>query len=295
MDGCGGECGECADGKQCDFVDNTCKDKGECTYTGPVLGQKLVYMEIGKGGHAGEAIDVDGDDSTCAPVGDCEDGLNNQLSGLLGQLEQFVDADAEIANAMLEGSIILLVEFMDKKDDGTEFVMNMYIGEAKEPVETCDFQSALCDYYIKADSLDPFTCKPIIFFDNTTITDGKLAGGGPDALFKISIPIQEGLILDVVANMAQIVADVNGEGEAMMLENGLIGGAVRKDALMEAVEYLPEDIDLPVSKDMIKNLLDMFITPDVDTDDDGEMDGASIGVKFSSIAGTIQDLEPAGE
>jgi hypothetical protein len=292
IDGCGGTCGACEDGFACQ--DSMCVEEGDCsTVTFGDTVQKVVYMEIGKGGHAGEALDVDGDADTCAPAGDCEDGLNNQLSGLLGQLEQFVDADAEITNALVEGSIILVVEMKEMMTDGSEFSMNMYIGEVADP--ECDFQTANCAYLVKPDSLDPVTCKPIIAFDNTTITDGKLMAGGPDNIFKVTIPVSEDLILDVTANMAQVTGDVVGEGDAMIIENGLIGGAVRKDKLMEAVDLIPADAELPVSKDMIKNLLDMFITPDVDTDDDGEMDGASIGVKYGTIAGSISGLEAAAE
>jgi hypothetical protein len=288
-DGCGGQCGTCEDGFICQA--GACLEKGVCTMDAVTENvQKVVYMEIGKGGKAGEALDVDGDPDTCAPAGDCEDGLNNQLSGLLGQLEQFVDADAEIANALAEGSIILVAEMVDMAIDGTEFTMNMYIGELAE--EGCDFQTAKCGYYVKPDSFDPVSCKPVIAFENTTITDGKLVAGGPDNIFKVTIPVSEDLILDVTANMAQVTGDVTGDGDGMMIENGLIGGAVRKDKLMEAVDLIPEDAELPVSKDMIKNLLDMFIQPDVDTDDDGTPDGASIGVKFSTIAGTITGLEP---
>ena len=250
-------------------------------------------MEIGKGGLPGEALDVDGDPDTCAPADNCEGGLNNQLSGLLGQLEQFVDADAEIANALAEGSIILLADMTDAVDDGTEFAMPMYIGELGP--EECAHQEALCDYYVKVDSFDPITCEPLIMFDPASITDGKLVAGGPDAKFSVTIPVQDNLVLSVTADMAQLNGDIAGEGEAMTITNGLIGGAVRKDKLMEAVDLIPEDAELPVSKDMIKNLLNMFVIPDVDTDDDGEPDAASIGVKFGTIAGQVIGLEPEGE
>lgn len=286
-DGCGGDCGECLDGFLCQA--NACVEKGVCTM-GEAPVQKVVFMEIGKGGHAGEALDVDGDADTCAPADDCEDGLNNQLSGLLGQLSQFVDADAEIATALLEGSIVLLVDMTDATTDGVEFAMPMYIGALSD--EECDWQAAFCDYYVGVDSFDPVSCEPVIMFETTSITDGVLVAGGPDAKFSVTIPVQENLVLSVTADMAQINGDVSGEGEAMIIENGLIGGAVRKDKLMEAVDLIPEDAELPVSKDMIKNLLNMFVIPDVDTDDDGEPDAASIGVKFGSIAGKVIGLEP---
>ena len=291
-DGCGGTCGECAG-------DEACTVMGECVagcdYENMMFSdviQKINVMEMGKGGQPGEALDVDGDPDTCAPADNCTDGLNNQLSGLLGQLEQFVDADAEIANALAEGSIILLAEMVDMMTDGTEFTMNMYIGEL--PLEsTCLHQEAKCDYLVNPDSYDLSTCLPLIKFDNTIIDDGELLAGGPENDFTISIPIQEGLVLAVTANMAQIMATVQGEGDAMVMVNGLIGGAVRKDKLMEAIDLVPPDAleGLPVSPEMIKNLLNMFVVPDVDEDGDGELDAASIGVKFGTIAGAITGVD----
>jgi len=34
----------------------------------------------------------------------------------------------------------------------------------------------------------------------------------------------------------------------------------------------------------------MFLAPDVDTDDDGEVDAVSLGVKFATIPATISGL-----
>ena len=294
-DGCGGTCGDCGD-KICD-ADKKCQAKAEdcppVDYEFSADTQKINQMEIGKGGHPGEALDVDNDPDTCAPADDCEGGLNNQLSGLLKQLAQFVDADAEITTALDEGQIILLSENVGLATDGSVFTINMYIGEAVADKETCDFQADLCEYVAKPDSLDPITCLPHIMFDNATITDGKLFAGGADSVFKFAIPISEGIIFDVAASMATISGDYDENADPPAIVNGLIGGAVRKDKLMEAVDLIPEDAGLPVSAEMIKNLLDMFVVPDVDTDDDGEPDAASIGVKFGTIPGTITGWEEA--
>jgi len=292
-DGCGGTCGDCGD-KSCDLAQGVCVD--ECVLPeafGDVV-SKLNYMAVGAGGHAGEALDVDNDPDTCAPAGDCEDGLNNQLSGLLGNISAFVDPDAEIEKALAEGQIILLAESTAYTTDGTPFTVNMYMGEVVEPVEACDVQTAVCDYYVKPDSFDVY-CDPLIAFDNATINGTALAAGGPDYQFAISIPVQEGLIFNVTANMAQLVGVMAGEGDDLTITDGLIGGAVRKDKLMEAIDLVPAETweELPVGKDMVKNLLDMFVEPDVDTDDDGELDAASVGVKFGAIAGNIVGLEPA--
>jgi len=290
--GCGGVCGECTDGKVCDPDNSTCAVPGVCEPTFDAHVGKLNYLAIGVGGHAGEALDVDGDPTTCAPDGDCEDGLNNQLSGLLGQLEAFVNVQEELDKALAGGDVLLLAEMVEPKEDGTEFTLNMYLGKNVKPVEECDYQTAACEYYAGKDSFNAVSCKPIIFFENAVLNAGKLHAGGPDDLFSVSIPIQDGVVITVTANMAQVIGDVTLSPVA--IDNGLIGGAVRKDKIMEAVDMLPADVvaELPVSIDMVKSMLDMFITPDVDTDGDDEPDGASIGIKFKAIAGTIVGMEP---
>jgi hypothetical protein len=287
-DGCGGSCGACGSGLACG------KD-GQC-HTTECLdeivfqeAQKIHEMSIGDGGHPGEALDVDGDPDTCAPDGDCEGGLNNQLSGLLDQIVQFVDANAELAKALDEGTIVLLAETVDFADDGSAFTLNMYLGDPVADKETCDFQVETCDYLVDPGSFDLSTCLPLIAFDNATVTDGVLTAGGPEYLFTVSIPVSEGLVLDVTAHMAQIVGTIVGEGSERTITDGLVGGAIRKKELIESVEAVPDEMfeGSPVSKPMIINIIEMFIVPDVDTDDDDEADAASVGIKFATIPAVL--------
>jgi len=315
-DGCGGSCGVCDDGFicsgenvcECDAVSN-CEGKecgddgcggtcGQCASGGcgpdefsPAV-QKINSLAVGKGGYPGEGLDVDNDPDTCSPTDDCDSGINNQMAGLLSQLSQFVDADSELMNALEEGQIVLLLESVGLKTDGTVFIVNFYMAELVEDKETCDYQAEKCEYMVKQESFDPATCNPVATFDDARITDGKLTGGGPEAVFVISIPIVEGVSVDLAANMAQLAGDAVFDRGEMFLDNGVMAGAIRKDKLMEAIDLIPEDpeFELPVSKDMIKNLLNMFVKPDVDTDDDGTADAASIGIKFTSIPGTIAGI-----
>ena len=283
-------CGACAEGYEC--AAGECLAAGDCVNTYHDLSsvvQKIAAMTIGKGGHPGEALDVDDNPETCAPADDCEQGLNNQLSGLLSQLEAFVDADAEIAVALEEGSIVLLMEFVSMSNSGSPFTINLLTGSPVEDRGICDYQADKCDYLVDVSSFDPVFCDPVISFDNATISDGKLWAGGADYVFVVPVPIQEGFLLVVEAHMAKLSAVVSGSGDTMKLTDGLLGGAVRKDKLMEAVDLLPEE-GLPVGKGMIKNLLDMFVQPDVDADFDGELEAASIGMKFGAIAGNIVGL-----
>ena len=179
---------------------------------------------------------------------------------------------------------------MEFKDDGTPFIINTYLGDAVEDKEICDWQSEQCGYTVKSDSFDLAACKALVSFDNATVVDGKLAAGGPDHLFMFSIPISATAQLDVTANMAQLAADVLADGDGIKLENGIIGGALRKDMLLAAVDKIPDDANLPISKEMFGSTLNMFIKPDIDTDGDGEADAASFGLKFETIAGTITDI-----
>jgi len=265
-----------------------CHDPEGCEFTFDPA-QKVNYMAIGKGGLPGEALDVDDDPDTCSPSGNCEGGHDNQLSDLLEQLAAFVDPDEEIATALAEGKIVLLAETVGFADDGSQFTINMYLGDAEDEKEVCDWQVDKCNYFAKGDSFDLATCEPLIAFDNATVNGGKLHAGGPDSLFTIAIPISEGAMFQVTANMAQMVGDVVTDGEEITIESGVIGAAVRKDKMLEAVELLPEEFfdGLPVGKEMIMSLLEMFVVEDIDTDDDGVLDAASIGVKYATIPALI--------
>ena len=130
--------------------------------------------------------------------------------------------------------------------------------------------------------------------------DGKLTAGGKDYKFGVVIPITT-VSLSVTAYMAQLTGDVAEDGGDVTVTNGLIGGAVPKQTLLDAVDAIPEDVELPVSKEMIKGLIKSLIKCDIDTngdgtvDKDGVTDGASIGIKFGSIPGTILGIQPDEE
>ncbi len=285
--GCGGLCGECPAGEDCGS-DGNCHDIVCLEEMVFGLGQKLDTMAIGAGGHPGEAMDVDDDPDTCAPAGDCELGLNNQLSGLLGQIANFVDANSELAKALDEGKLVLLAELVGYEGEGVPFTLNMYLGDPVVPKEECDFQTEVCDYLVAPGSFDLAFCAPLISFDEALVENGKLTAGGPDSLFSLAIPVTDDLLLTVTANMAQIQGSFVA-GEPPTITAGLVGGAIRKDKLLESIQAVPDEMfdGLPVSKAMFANIIEMFVQNDVDTDDDGEPDAASVGIKFSTIGAQL--------
>ncbi len=292
-DGCGGSCGECAKGLcyQGACIEECFPGDEQPAFSDAVF--KINHLEIGEGGFPGYAVDVDGDPGTCAPDGACQDGLDNSLGGLLDQIGQYIDVNTELAGALDEGTIILLAEFVDAALDGSEFLVNFYLGEAVADAATCDWQVEPCDYRVDEGSFDPVTCGPLIFFDNATITGGAFAAGGPDAVFSISIPLDAGLVLTANAYMARLLAAPVLDGDLILaLSDGVVGGAVDKAELLETCMALPDDLfaELGIGQDLVCNMLDMFIQPDIDRDDDGELDSASVGIAFGAIPGTITGL-----
>ncbi len=294
-DGCGGECGECPEDAPNCTPDGGCV--AECDFSGVTFDdpiEKVNFLAISPDGLAGHGMDVDDDPATCAPEGNCENGIDNALGGILGQVGQYIDVAAELEGALADGSIVLLFETVGYVSDGTEFPVYFYLGEVTGEQDVCDYQAAKCDYLVDPLSYDIETCEPMINFANSAVNDGVFTAGGPDAIFSLALDV-EGIALTITVVRAQIVADVTeADGAPTALDNGLIAGAVPKALIMEAVENMPDDIDLPVSKDLIIGMLEMFIQADIDAGDefgqgepDGELESASVGIQFGAIEGAV--------
>jgi formylglycine-generating enzyme required for sulfatase activity len=289
-DGCGGNCGSCDEGILCHPQGHcvTGCDPAGIQFSGDVI-QKINYMDIGLGGFPGEALDIDGNPDTCAPEGDCADGINNQLSGLRMQVSSFFDVTEEYHKAIASGDLVRLFEAYGWNTVGTEFTLKLYHGAPEN--DTCDVVNSICRYYVDPESMDALTCESIVVFDNARVVGSALTAGGPgyemvfrvDRLFDAILPSPAILL----GTHVRLAATVNGTGTDMTWTGGLIGAAIRKDAIMTAVDNLPPDLDLPVSPAMLKNLFNTFIVPDIDSDNDGELDSASIGLRFTTIVAEI--------
>jgi hypothetical protein len=291
-DGCGGGCGVCPEGMWCG-LDATCYEP-DCL-DGMTFGTtaKVNQLTLGKGGHPGQALDVDGDPDTCAPVNDCEAGLDNQFSKHVIDIQTFIAPEDEIAKAIEDGSIMLLIEMDQFVADGSKFTINLYVGDAVADKETCNWQSDPCEYLVKIDSFDSITCLPLITFENATINGDTFTAGGPESLFILPIPLGEGLNLQITVNMAQITGTVAfDDAGALTITNGIVGGAIRKDKLLETIMMLPKPLieQIGIGPETLANMVDMLIETDIDTDDDGEPDATSIGLPFNAIPATITGL-----
>ena len=272
----------CDDGIECTVDDvcvvGACVGTSECVCD-PTFGLqavKLTSVQIGSGGRPGQALDLDADPATCAPSSDCSAGLHNAL----GVIAAF--ANGPLDEAVADGSLMLVLDIDDVALN--PFEIALFQADLAPADAGCDFTTEVCDYVVDRASLDPETCAPLVTLDATRSGDTILAGG-PGTVFPFEIPLGE-------AVLAITLYDVRFEGEITMAGDevtsivGVIGGAVPRSDLIDALEALPPDA-LPLDPGAIISLLEVLVADDIDTDGDGVPDAASIGLPISGIGAEV--------
>ena len=291
---CGGD-DETPAGTPVTTPDTTVSETSTPTDTGADTAAEQAPCDKGKACYGGQCC-------TCSPGKQCDAGIDNTLSGLSGL------ANGPLQKAVDEGSVNLVAEFVGNTGDGKEFTMNMYNAEV-DPATECaaDGDAKDCDYkagnlkWLLSESAFDATCAPLIAFKNAKITGTKLTAGGPDGVFKLTIPIA-GIDLVLTVTHATIEGEVTMTGSNITKIAGLLAGAVPKAALEAAVDNIPPD-KLPISKDAIKGILNNVVKEDIDALDasgnpgtDGVLESSSIAIKFVGVPGTITGVlikEPA--
>jgi hypothetical protein len=272
------EDGPCDDGLACstgdacvagvceaDFSACLCELEPDLDFT------KVTHLALGLGGHPGQALDVDGNPATCAPSADCSGGMDNAL----GLISTF--ANPAIADAVQQGDVALVVSF-EGHETGA-FLLGVY--EAQPVGWACDWQTETCAYNLDTESVDPATCLPLIALD--AISDGaNVIAGGPGYLFPFSLPLADGVSLEVLVHDTQLVGTytVDASGDVTGFD-GVLGGAISKADLITAIAALPDE-GLPVDKALISAVMDA-VEADIDTDGDGVGDASSIGFTLEGI------------
>jgi hypothetical protein len=321
-DGCGGHCGVClfgscndgvcvctpdCAGKECGNdgcggICNSCDTSaGESCWSGDCLAacgpdtvsfsdtvQKFTEMKMGQDGMDGQALDVDGNSNTCSPKGQCENGNDNAMAEFFASAGLASDFDAELDSALNEGTIVMVVELDGYNPAGSTFSLNMYRADPLHEMQVCNFQDDHCDYLVENGAIDWTNCAPLVTFDNAKVADGILTAGGVGYKFDLILPFLGGEPIVLTLKDARIRAVHGPSYPLMALVDGVIGGVMETQSLLDAVDELPEDA-LPggMSKESVKMILNMFIKNDIDTNGDGTLDSASIGVKFQTFSASI--------
>ncbi len=266
---------ECSTGDAC--VQGACvADTSQCVceLDGPMDAVRVVALALGQGGHLGEALDIDADESTCAPASDCSGGYNNAL----GLISAF--ANEALQDAVDNGDLLLVASF-DGAESGT-FDLGIYQAEAVD--DDCDPTTTSCELLLDPESVESGTCEPLINLA-ASLTGDQVQAGGPGFYFPFSLPLSAGANLDVILHDTQIQGTVTEDNDQITTFHGVVGGAIPKAALTAAIADLPDE-GLPVDKVLIEAVI-AAIEADIDTDGDGVGDACSIGFKLDGVDAVV--------
>lgn len=277
----------CSDGVDCTLND-TCEagrcvpEINTCTCE-PTFGEAAVrftVVQIGSGGRIGQGLDLDRNPGTCAPRTDCADGIDNAL-GVLAAV-----ANAPIQDAVNAGSLHLVMDF----DSLTRspFALSLFPSELAPDSESCDFVTSECNYLVGASTLDPGTCQPLITLPATR-AGNRITAGGTGTIFPLDIPFGDGT-LSLVLYSVRFEGTVTVAGGRVTALDGILGGAVPKEQLLAAINAIPEE-SLPLPKPTIVNLLNALVSNDIDTNGDGVLDAASIGIRLQAVSAVIVGVD----
>ena len=280
--------GPCDDGLACSVgdacVDGECvADTSDCacTIADGADAVKVTEMQVGTSGTPGAGLDVDGDPTTCAPSADCSGGVDNAFASLASLL------NSALGDAVAGGDLMLLLELPGTKPaDGVEFPI--YVHQGKMTLdEDCDFQTETCSYSADAGGFAD-DCTPL-FVLPATLNGDQLVAGGPDSLLPFVLPLQ-GAELEITLFGPQLHATVTMVGGQVTALSGVLGGAIKKTTLFEALDQVDPNT-LPLDKSVIQGLLENLLQFDIDTDGDGQGDAASIGFTLAAIDALLVGVE----
>ena len=282
--------GACDDGKEC-TVDDACSfgvcagndSACVCEPNFSLVVNKFNGIQMGPNGEPGSGLDVDENPETCAPENSCSGGIDNALSALASF------ANDALAESILNGDVIMLLEHDGYNEDGIPFTTYFHIGESAEA--TCDINGNTCPYWVEGSGYDE-ACVPVVVLPGMKVDNGLLTGGGKGTQLPIVLPLSETALLALTLYDVQISAEVTTVNGSVTLQ-GVLGGAVKETDLVSAIEALPEG-SFPggLSSEVVISLLSSLVVADIDINGDGVNEASSIGLPFTAIDGTLVGVLP---
>ena len=282
--------GPCDDGIEC-TTDDTCiggqcvGDNTDCAcepeFNGGIL--RATELALGEKGEPGQGLDLDQNPATCAPSGQCSNGIDNGLGPIAGL------ANPPLADAISSADANLLFEFIDVKTNGEPFTLALYPADWVK--NSCISPTTdWCDYKVEKDAITE-NCEPLIVLDNATINNGVLLAGGPLYSFPLNIPLFGDEPFPVYLYYGTVRANVTLFGEVVTsMTNGVIGGAVKKSLFSTALEMM-DPSELPLPKETVVQLIDLILQEDIDTGAPAGPDAISAGFQFTAIPANVVGLD----
>lgn len=303
-DGCDGVCGECAQDLACDPQTWTCVAAQQPVAT------FINYLYLPFGSNEEPCcFDFNGDATI--------DNSAGSLVSLLGSFAPDIDVNQLLADSVESGQLAIVLEFVGAADwvNAAGFVMNAFLATDSDG----DYSDNLNpqtggDFLILPDSVDE-NDNPLIVFQQMSIEAGTLRGG--PSKFVLDIPLLMGTPMTLVLDEAMIEGEVTVVGDKLWIEEGKLGGAVRKSVIIAGLNAFVESSCscLGLSKPLIDPETEKCATGgnsaacdepcaslnsycsmatmlfgsilDVDLDQDGLVDSMSVGLMFQSIPARI--------
>jgi len=102
----------------------------------------------GQCGHPGEALDLDGNPDTCAPLEGCEEGLDNSMSGS-HSMDIEIPKIVDFIPSIEKGDIAVLLNANYVSTDCKELELGFWPAVPVSDKDACDFQTAACDCLVR--------------------------------------------------------------------------------------------------------------------------------------------------
>lgn len=284
----------CDDGEFCTYPDvctggscigvktNSCK---ECTKIFSDYDAKLKQFQIGTTGFPGDGINVDGDKTTCAPEGNCSDGIDNAAAALAFIVNQ------PLSDSIVNGQFTFVAELAGYQGENIPFTLNLYYAEMdpSSKLAACDGQKDVCNWLVTQSAFNA-ACGPKFSFKDAMITGGILTAGGSDTLFAMDANIFGAKNATLYVKGARIEAKVTFDATTKAITgiSGALGGAVPSPVVVDIINAMNDSVFTSIggkanALDLVKNILAV----DIDSDGDGVMDASSIGLRFAAIGAKI--------
>jgi hypothetical protein len=300
-DGCGGECGVCPDWSVCIVASGTCGpscNPDTMEFVGEVV-QRINFLNISRTGHPGDGLNVDADPETCSPaITGCSGGVDNAVGRLVDAYSVDANVPGLFALAIQDGHATRLIEAHGWNHTGAPFSLHFLLGKSEQSL--CDLSVDRCTFSVLPESFHAESCLPKTIVASAQLNGNVLTAGGADQQFTLLVdpgyivgvwddegPKKSGIQIPITMYRTHLNAQVQGVGSEMTWSGGILSGAIPLASLMEVVDNLPAELDLPVPASMIKTTINMSITPDIDLDGDGVKESFSIGIQFGTVSAHI--------
>lgn len=288
----------CDDGQFCTFTDvctggqcigvksNACP---KCSKIFSDFAGKLTQFQIGTTGNPGDALNVDGDKNTCAPDGNCSEGVDNAAAVLAFVINQ------PLSDSIVNGLFTFVAEFSGYQGENVPFTLNLYYASMnpESKLAKCDSQKDVCKWDITQSAFTA-ACTPKFTFPDAIIKNGVLTAGGANQLFAMDAQILGAKNATLYVKGARIESKVtfSSDGKAVVGMSGALGGAVPTPVVVDIINAMDDSVFASLGgKANALELVKVLLTVDIDSDGDGEKDASSIGLRFSAIGAKLVGTE----